>query len=236
MSSRREEKERRRAERLAAEQAAARGEARRRTIGIAVGAALGVAAVAAVVIVITAGGGGEEPSSAGPRVPIPAQRITDVRAAASAAGCRLRSFTPGPGDREHVTTRVRYEHNPPVFGPHDPTWASDGNYVGQGTPATEKLVHSLEHGRILIQYKPGLDRRRVAQLETLLNERPKPGVIPGYNTLLFENRTGMPFEVAATSWGRQLGCPRFNDRVFDALRAFRNAYVDKAPEFIPTPQ
>ena len=241
MTSRREEKEQRRAERLAAEQEAARSEARRRRIGIAVGAALGVAAVAAIVIAVTAGGGGGDGktgASTTPKVPIPPQKTTDVRAAATAAGCRLRSFTPGPRDQDHVRGKVNYKQNPPVFGPHapPPMWASDGNYVGQGTPATEKLVHSLEHGRVLIQYKPGLEQRRVGQLETLFNERPKRGVIPGYNTLLFENRTRMPFAVAATSWGKQLGCPQFNDRVFDALRAFRTTYVDKAPEFIPYPE
>jgi hypothetical protein len=46
----------------------------------------------------------------------------------------------------------------------------------------------------------------------------------------------MPAEVAATSWGQQLLCPRFNDRVFDAIRTFRAAYVLKAPEPIARPE
>ena len=241
MTSRREEKERRREERIAAEQAAAQSEARRRQLGIAAGAVLAIAAVAAVVYVVASGGGGKEEKT-GPsttsthKTPIPPQRTTDLQAATTAAGCRLRTFTPGPNDRQHVTTKVHYKQNPPVFGPHAPAPASDGNYVGQGTPATEMLVHALEHGRIEIQYRPGLDPKRVAQLETLYSERPKSNVISGYNTLLFENRTGMPFEVAATAWTHQLGCPTFSDRTFDAIRAFRAQYVDKAPEFIPQPE
>jgi len=242
VTSRREEKERRRAERVAAEQAAVRAEARRRRVGIAAGVVLAIAAVAAVVYVIAAGGGGKgggtgpstSASKHGP--PIPAPRTTDLHAAASAAGCKLRTFTPGSHDRDHVTTKVHYKQNPPVFGPHYPVPASDGNYVGQGTPQTERVVHALEHGRIEIQYRPGLDPKRVAQLETLYAERPKPNVISGYNTLLFENRTNMPFEVAATAWTHQLGCPTFNDRTFDALRAFRTQYVDKGPEYIPQPE
>lgn len=241
MTSRREEKERRRAERVAAEQAAQRAETRRRRLGIAAGVALAIAAVAAVVYVIAAGGGGgggKAPSTSGSasKAPIPAQRTTDLRAAVSAAGCKLRTFTPGPHDRDHVTAKVHYKQNPPVFGPHYPAPASDGNYVGQGTPRTEMLVHALEHGRIEVQYRPGLDRRRVAQLETLYAERPRSNVISGYNTLLFENATNMPFEVAATAWTHQLGCPTFNEKTFDALRAFRTQYVDKAPEYIPQPE
>lgn len=242
MSSRREEKEQRRAERVAAEEEAARAKARKRRLGMVAGAVLGVAALAAVVFALMGSiGGGDDPegpetTSTGTKAPVPPQRTTDLNTALKAAGCQVRTFTPGPNDRQHVEGKVKYEHNPPVFGPHDIVPASDGNYVGQGTPRTEKLVHSLEHGRILIQYKPGLDRRRVAQLETLLQERPKRGVIPGYNTLLIENRTGMVPTVAATSWGRQLLCPRFDDATFDALRTFRTRYVDTGPEFIPQPQ
>ncbi len=43
----------------------------------------------------------------------------------------------------------------------------------------------------------------------------------------------MPYEVAATAWGHLLGCPKMNDEVFDALRAFFKDYVDKGPEKVP---
>jgi hypothetical protein len=242
VTSRREEKEQRRAERIAAEQAAARAESRRRRLGIAAGVVLAIAAVAAVVYVIAAGGGGggkgAGTSSTAPRakVPIPAQRTTDLAAAAKAAGCRLRSFTPGPNDRQHVTTKVHYKQNPPVFGPHYPVPAHDGDYVGQGAPPIEQLVHALEHGRVIIWYRPGIGDRRMGQLETLFSE-PFNGKPVGYKMVLVE-RPNMPFEVAATTWGQQLGCPRVSDRIFDALRAFRSAYVDKAPEgaLIPFPE
>jgi hypothetical protein len=240
MSSRREEKDRLKAERLAAEEAEARSAARRRMLGMAAGAVLAVAAVAAIVIVASRSGGEDSKSAtktiAVPKVPIPPPKVTNLREAAKAAGCQLRSFVPGPNDREHVTHKVHYKQNPPVFGPHFPVPASDGSYAGRAAPPPEQTVHALEHGRIEFQYKPGLDPRRIGQLETLLNERAKPGVRPGYNSLLFQNQTNMPFEVAATAWGQQLGCPRFNDQIFDALRDFRTAYVDKGPELIPNPE
>ena len=56
---------------------------------------------------------------------------------------------------------------------------------------------------------------------------------PGYKTLLFQNNTNMPFAIAATAWGQLLGCPAFNPKIFDALRDFRLAYLDKGPESLP---
>jgi hypothetical protein len=238
VTSRREEKERRRAERLAAEEEAARAEARRRRLGITVGAVLGVAAVAAIVIAVAggrdAGNGKTGATTTVPKVPIPPPKTTDLRAAATAAGCRLRTFLPGPQDRHHVTVLVRYKQNPPVFGPHDPTWAHDGSYAGQGAPKTEMLVHALEHGRVVIWYRPSIGKRRIGQLQTLFAE-PFSGQPTGYKQILAE-RPNMPSEVVATSWGQQLSCPRFNDKVFDALRAFRARYVDRGPENIPFPE
>jgi hypothetical protein len=52
----------------------------------------------------------------------------------------------------------------------------------------------------------------------------------------------MPYAVAASAWnrepgefgtGRVLGCPRMNERVFDALRAFRDEHRGSGPEAAP---
>ena len=40
----------------------------------------------------------------------------------------------------------------------------------------------------------------------------------------------MPCEVAATAWGQGVLCPKVNDQIYDALRAFRDQYRDKGPE------
>ena len=238
MSSRKEQKEKLRQERLAREAAAQAGERRRRMMGFGVGGVLAAAAIAAVVVAIAAGGGGgdgNKPKGAPTNtVAIPAQKITNLDAAAKTAGCTLRTFTPGPNDRQHVEGTVQYKQNPPVFGPHNPTWASDGDYVGQGAPPTEKLVHALEHGRVIIWYEPTLPQREVSQLETLFSE-PMEGKPEGYKQILVE-RPSLPGAVAASAWGQQLVCPKFNDKVFDAIRTFRVAYVDKGPESVPFPE
>lgn len=239
MSSRKEQKEKLREERLAKEQAAAASEKRRRMLGFGVGGLLAAAAIVAVVVAVVAGSGGSD-SKDKPAAPpkntaaIPAQKVTDLTAAAKAAGCTVRSFTPGPNDRTHTESPVTYKQNPPVFGPHNPVWAADGDYVGQGAPPTEKLVHPLEHGRVVIWYKPTLPQKQISQLETLFSE-PMEGKPEGYKQILVEHPT-LPGAVAASSWGQQLVCPQFNDKVFDALRAFRSTYVDKGPESVPFPE
>jgi len=240
VSSRQEEKERRRQERIAAEEIAAKAAARKQRLGIAGGAVIAVAIVAALVIAVTGGGSNKRQTPLTPTTktaPIPAAKEQDLNKAVTAAGCKMRTFIPGANDRGHVTGKVRYKQNPPVFGPHNPTPAHDGDYVGQGAPPTEMLVHALEHGRIEIQYRPGTAAHQVSQLETLLNEQ-FSGKPVGYKELLFQNNTKMPFAIAATAWGQQLGCPAFNDKIFDALRAFRAKFVDTAPEgaAIPYPE
>jgi hypothetical protein len=235
MASRAEEKERRRQERLALEQSEARAAARTRRLQLAGGALLGVAAVVAIVIVV-AGGGGSSSSGSGPSpsdsasssVKLPVRQETDLTKAAKAASCVVKSF-PLEG-RDHTTAKVKYHTNPPTSGNHNPDPAQDGFYPN-GAPPKERNVHALEHGRIEIQWKPGTPTKVVDTLEAIFNE-PLKGKA-GYHQLLYQNNTGMPFEVAAASWQHYLGCPTWNDKVVDAIRSYREQYVDKGPEFIP---
>src|SRR6476646_457386 len=234
MASRAEEKERRRQERLAQEEADRKATARTRRLQLAGGALLAVAAIVAVVVAVAAGGGtsssdGPSPSdSASSSVKLPVRKTTDLAAAAKAAGCVVKSF-PLEG-RDHVTTTVTYHTNPPTSGNHNPNPSEDG-YYPNGAPPKERNVHALEHGRIEMQWKPGTPQNVIDTLQAIFNE-PLKGK-SGYHQLLYENNTGMPFEVAAASWQHYLGCPKWNANVIDAIRAYREQYVDKGPEFIP---
>ena len=51
--------------------------------------------------------------------------------------------------------------------------------------------------------------------------------------ILVENRTDMPCDVAAAAWGHVLRCRRLTPKALDAIRAFRDAYVDQGPESLP---
>jgi len=90
------------------------------------------------------------------------------------------------------------------------------------------LVHTLEHGRINVQYAKGTPAADVAKLEALVQEQNE-----GYHMLLYENTTGMDAAIAATAWTQSLTCPEMNDQVFDAIRSFRARYTDKGPETVP---
>ena len=234
MASRQEEKQRRREERLAREQAEAASAARKRRLQWAGGGVLALAIVAAIVVIAVVGFGGStssgqaaQPSDSG--VALPKQQIGDVNAAAKAAGCTLQH--PPIEGRTHSTkhfTAADYKTNPPTSGNHYPQWYQDGVYAPGDTPNLGMLVHTLEHGRIDVQYKPGTPKHTVDQLEALLSEQSG-----GYHMLLFQNTTNMRYQVAATAWGQLLGCPTMNPKVFDALRTFRDAYIDKGPERVP---
>jgi Protein of unknown function (DUF3105) len=237
VASRQEEKQRRREERLAREQAEKASAARRQRVRLAGGVVAGVAILAVAVLLISgaiggsssgASGSGSQPSAASD-ITLPAQKTDNMVAAAKAAGCKL-SNPPIEG-RNHENKQFKasdYKTNPPTSGNHFPEWYQDGVYQPGGTPNLGMLVHTLEHGRIDVQYKPGTPTHTVSELEALLAEQSD-----GYHMLLFENTTDMPAQIAATAWGHSLTCPQFNNQVFDAIRTFRAQYIDKGPEDVP---
>jgi Protein of unknown function (DUF3105) len=238
MASRVEEKKRRREEREAAEAAAQAAHKRQRMMQYG-GVALVVVAILAVAGYTVLKSDSSSSSnnglgtSNGPSAPDdPAARIPPIHnrnltSAAKQAGCVI--ITKPSAGRDHVETKVVYKTNPPTSGNHNPVPANDGVYAPGNTPTPEHFVHTLEHGRIELQYAPSAPRKVRLQLQSLLAEAygDHPG---GYKVLLFENNTRMPYEVAATAWTHLIGCKKVNDKTWDALRAFRNTYVDKAPE------
>jgi len=234
MSSRQEEKERRKRERQEREAAEKAKAARNKRMRMVLGGVLGLGAVAALVIVLVVVvlGGDSDPSDEVPAsaAAIPAQKESDPKKAAELAGCTYEAKVPneGAGHEEKEFKPTDYKQNPPTSGPHFPQWYEDGIYGPGDTPELGKLVHTLEHGRIDIQYKPGTPANTVAQLETLYNE-----MDGGHHLLLFQNETGMDAAVAATAWDASLKCKTMNPQVFDAIRAFRAEHIDKGPEIVP---
>ncbi len=236
MASREEEKRQRREEREAAEAAAAKAETRKRLVLVGFGVATVGTVLAIVAILLLSGGDDTSSMSAGSTgkvggdVAIPEQQTKNFNAAVKAAGCVYKDF-PSEGAVHSDKPFDGYKTNPPTSGTHKPTPAEDGVYDPGNSPDPNNWVHSLEHGRIEIQYAPGTPARRIAQLQTLQGESVKGS--PGYHTMLFENNTDMPYEVAAVAWTRSLTCKTFNEQTFDAIRVFRDRFVDKGPEFIP---
>lgn len=228
MASRKEQKEALRERRLEEERAAARAERRRKLIGYAVGGVLALAAIGALVFVAFSGagvGGGSTPTAGGgswAAGSVPPRKIRELSAAAQAAGCMLRSDK--SEGNAHTQTPVNYKANPPHSGNHAPDSAEDGAYLEP--PYNEgQFLHALEHGRIHLQFRASVPDGRKGNLKALFDEDP-------YHMVVSPNLTNMPYEVAATAWTKTLACPRANDKVYDAIRAFKDAYRDRGPEFV----
>lgn len=238
MASRKEEKERLRSERLERERQAKAAERRKRLVGFGIGGVLAVAAIAAVVIVVMTGGtGGADGSGDGeaaasifgeagdyPEGTAPPQQIHDLDRAVEAAGCELRELDSEGNEHVEPPQSVEYESNPPHSGTHYFEPAPEDAYTV--APATEALVHSLEHGRIIIQYDPAVSDDVKGGLFALYDEDP-------YHIILTPNETDMPYEVAATAWTKVVGCEEMTPEAFDALRTFRDSFRDEGPEQVP---
>src|SRR5918998_6725385 len=165
MASRKEQKEALRQERLERERQAAQAAARKRLIGIVVAAILVLGIVGAVVAVLLAGGdddGASEGGGGGARIEcpdggeIPDQQEADLPAAMKAAGCKDETIeSQGAGD--HTTDPnevVEYDSEPPSIGRHYQEWPEDDIY--EEAPPTTHVVHTLEHGRVLVWLDPDL--------------------------------------------------------------------------------
>lgn len=122
-----------------------------------------------------------------------------------------------------------YNSDPPTSGPHYAEPASAGFY--DEAPPDEQLVHSLEHGYVIISYNCGgltdagcdnlksqiLDVMRSAG-NSLFTNTPKLIAVP---------RPAMDTQLALTSWGRLDKFDAFDrSRILNFIRVFR----DRAPE------
>lgn len=223
MASRKEQKEKLRQERLERERAAAAAAAGRRRLGYGAGGLLVAVAVVAVAAIALAGGGeGGGSATSWPSGSVPKQKVSDLDAAVKAAGCvskqaKIEGAT-------HTEKRVTYKSQPPTSGAMSPVPASDKAYLR--SPGNESMIHALEHGRVVLWFKPNAPASVRGAMKKLYDED-KPLVV------LTPNTAPMPWVVSASAWGKYVGCPSYNDKVPDALRAFRDAYRLKGPEYVP---
>jgi hypothetical protein len=233
VTSRREQKERIRRERQARERAAREAARRRRRLGYAAGGVLGTLALAGIVVAVVAGAGGGGSAGFPGGGQVPERRIFDLEQAARAAGCELKSARIESASHVPESERVKYQTNPPSGGNQTETPAEDGAYAD--APDVRAIAHSLEHSRVVYWFRPDVPRDVKADLKALYDE-------DSYQIVLARNETRMPYAVAASAWnrepgqfgtGRVLGCPRMNERVFDALWAFSDEHRGNGPEAAP---
>jgi len=209
-------------------------------LGYLIGALIVVAIGAGIYFALTAGKN-EDPGNAHIATPSsgstngvePDERIgtkvedneVELMEAASIAGCEVKEDLEDEGG-DHLTREdpvPDYARTPPTSGPHigPPLQQADGAYLE--TPNPEDVVHSLEHGRIAIQYSPDLTEKEQLQLKGFYDS--------AYSGALLFPNPDMPYEAAATSWTNLIGCKTFEgQKTIDALRAFGREHYSDAPE------
>lgn len=235
MANRREEERKRlREARQERESGQAKSEKRRLLAVYAVAGLFGLLVVAGIVALIASSGGsggsgaahinqesgstnGIEPDEREGTSP-PEAKVTNLKQAAAKAGCNLQLKLKSEGKSHFAPTTPAPEYgtNPPTSGNHvePPYQQADGAYSEM--PGEIFIVHSLEHGRMEIQYSPDLPEEDQLALKGLYD------TMYG-GTLLFPN-DNMEYEVAATTWTNLMGCPEYKGAAtLDAIRAFGKA-------------
>jgi hypothetical protein len=231
------ERERLREERIAAEEGEKHSGRNRLIIGYAVVSTV-VLVVAVLAFVLISGG--DDSSSAGGTdgdahinlneqvgntngvqpdersgIVAPPPKVTDVKAAAEKANCELRLELPDEG-ANHLpedSEPPNYKTSPPTSGNHvePPFQQADGAYSEQ--PEQLNVVHSLEHGRLAIQYSPDLPEEAQLELKGLYDTM--------YGASLLFPNDEMVYDVAATTWTNLLACREYKGAAtLDAIRAF----------------
>jgi Protein of unknown function (DUF3105) len=114
---------------------------------------------------------------------------------------------------------------PPVAGPPAPAAVADG--VHAAAPGPTGLVGALRRGRVVVQYRPSLAAPLVRRLRgAIARSRPDRLVIA-------PDGSGMPYLVAATAWGRLLGCRSLPPAALTALESFARHNAGRGPEARP---
>lgn len=155
------------------------------------------------------------------------QRGLDASAVAEArqeAGCGDIEEHPDEGaGHVEAPTEITYESNPPSSGDHRGTTARWGWYRERVEDAI--LVHNLEHGGVVIHYRPGdLAESEVAELEELVDSYPDPG--SGSGVILNPNPDA-PEAIAMAAWTHTQTCESYREL---AVQGFIDERCGNGPE------
>lgn len=156
--------------------------------------------------------------------PVKGPAIEDLKLPAQGDAALLTGVVSPPDEgRDHIWPDhpAEYQSMPPASGPHFPDPTAPGFYTER--PEFGYLVHSLEHGSVVIYYDP-------AQLSTGTE-----GSLKAFIRANSDNETGViavpeagfkdPFVL--TAWDKVLRLNRYDPQV---VRAFLAEYLGRGPE------
>lgn len=135
---------------------------------------------------------------------------------------------PIEGSRTHLPagSDVAYKNRPPSSGDHYDETAGYGVFA-RAFP-TGNWVHNLEHGGIVVLYRPDLcDSACVAVLQDTYSSAPSSQYFPGVHKMIVQPYEDMDHAISVVAWGwlDEMDAP---DK--DRILAFYRAHVDRGPE------
>ncbi|HVF54382.1 MAG TPA: DUF3105 domain-containing protein [Actinomycetota bacterium] len=149
-----------------------------------------------------------------------------VGVAAGEAGCTAVE-TPEEQGQDHIeegTQHPPYSSNPPTSGPHYGSPADAGFYE---TPmAQETVVHNLEHGQIVIWYRPDAEQDVLDQIEDVTRDEAVATLAVPFSEI------EEPYDLVLTAWGALQRCENVSQVVIDDFRA---EYQGRGPENVGVP-
>lgn len=118
-------------------------------------------------------------------------------------------------------TKEEYNTNPPTSGPHYANSQPAGIY---DKPVPDgNLIHSMEHGAVILWYKSDIPASDSAKLKSVFTNVPvsKKIMVP---------RDSLDVPIALTSWGRLLKLQTIDE---DQIKTFMETNEDRGPEKAP---
>jgi hypothetical protein len=136
--------------------------------------------------------------------------LAELGDSAKAAGCDDVITKKANGNQEHkpVGTPIKYEGDPPAFGPHWPTPAPFARkyYTAADRPQLEYLVHNLEHGYTLLWYDGTVakDKDQVAVVKAISEKFQGAEIANKFIAVPWTSKDGSAFpkgkHIALTHW------------------------------------
>ena len=126
--------------------------------------------------------------------------------------------------KNHVKsdTQVEYGSNPPTSGPHYEEWTKAGVY--EEPLADGNLVHSLEHGYVIISYNCEQENPEckdlVSKVVAIWEEK-------GRNKIIVTPRPSLDTKIALTAWTK---LDKFDEFDAERINFFIDEFRNKGPE------
>lgn len=149
-------------------------------------------------------------------------------AGADEAGCTEVEEHEDEGN-EHIEVGADhppYQTSPPTSGNHwPPDQIADAAFY-TAPVENERLVHNMEHGQVVIWYRPDLESDQLDQLEAIQNQEPVATI-----TVPFAEIED-PYNVVLSAWTVTQSCEEISQEVIDD---FREEFQGRGPEQVGIP-